>query len=106
MGHAVKPIGEQRARLKGRSLASQNEKRRLKCVFGIVMMSQNPATNAPDQSAVPVYERCKSRFVAFFDKMIQQLSIAEPRSVSKRSPAKVLNNLGKLVSRHILHPLG
>jgi hypothetical protein len=74
-------------------LSCQDEERRLESVLGIVVIAENPATNAEDHWSMPSHESFKGRFVLSADKGVQQLSIRQARPIrQKHDPAILVEN--------------
>src|SRR5580704_8424847 len=53
VGYPVQPVADHFSRRDRRCLADEDEEGGLKCVLGIVMVTEDAATNAPDDRAVP-----------------------------------------------------
>jgi hypothetical protein len=67
-------------------------------------MRDNSAAHAPDHPAMPLHESGKRVFVLVLDELIQQLAVAHTGFIGKGGSAKILDNLGKPVNRHVHHP--
>ena len=75
MGHAVQPVGDPLSWHDGSGLADEDEKSSLKRIFGIVLVVQDPATNAHDHRTVPPREGFKSHLIVPLDEPAQQLTV-------------------------------
>src|SRR5579884_2016164 len=82
ISHAIEPVADHFSRRDRRRPANEDEEGSLKRIFGIVMVAEKTAADAPDHPAVPPYQSGGGSFVALFDEAIQQLSVAQPRTVS------------------------
>jgi hypothetical protein len=51
-----------------------------------------------------LHQSGKRVFVLVLDELIQQLAVAHAGFIGKGSSAKILDNLGKPVNRHVHHP--
>jgi hypothetical protein len=83
------------------SLADEDEKSRLKRILSVMHVVEHTAANGQYHWAVPAHQGLKSRFILMSDKEFQQTPIRQPLGVLLgHDAAKVLNNPGKLTSRH------
>ena len=98
------PIGDHLARSNRHRFAGQNQESGLKRILGVLVMRDNSAAHAPDHRAMSLHESGKRVFVLVVDEKIQQLAVAHAGFIGKGSSAKILDNLGKPVNRHVHHP--
>jgi hypothetical protein len=61
-----RPIGEH-----GRRLADEEEKRGLEGIFGIVIIGQDTAADAPHHGGVTLHQGCKRHLVPAIDVVVQ-----------------------------------
>ena len=83
-------------------LPGQDEEGRLKRIFGVVVIGENTATDAPHHRPMPLNNGRKCRLVTTADVVLQQLPIGQSCPIpQKHRPAKVLDDLAHLVGRHL-----
>ena len=100
-GDAVKPTGEGHCLANGGRVARQNEKRRLKCVFGIRVLPKNASANPQHQSAMPTHQHGERRLIPLFDEAPDQVGICPVRSaLGQKHALKVAENGIRLAARH------
>src|SRR5687767_15592531 len=80
-----------------RSPTHQHQERRLECVFGGVLVAENPAAHAPHHRRVAAHEGVEGRRVAVADEALQKLPVG--RSEEHTSE---LQSLAYLVCRLLL----
>jgi hypothetical protein len=71
----------------------QNEKRRLKRILGILMMTEDAPAHAPNQRCMPRHHRRKSILIVVVHEGMQQLTVAVLGSLSDDAEsAQVVEN--------------
>src|SRR5262249_47945228 len=96
------PVGEQLRRGDRRRPADEDEEGGLKRIFGVVVVVENPATDAPHHRSMPLDKGRKRRLITTADEVLQQLPIGEPCPIpQKHRPAKVVDTRALLPGRHI-----
>ena len=77
VSHAEKPVGQVQSVTDRRCLAHQDQKSRLKGVFDIPRIAQNPAANAQYHGSMQIDQRLKGGFISARQIALQQLAIPE-----------------------------
>src|SRR5262249_54686399 len=97
MGDAVQPVRHHRWWHNGCGLASEDEKRGLEGVLGILMVGQDAAADTPDHRAMPPHKGREGGFVALVDEAAEEFPIGRSGLVLLQHNArKMLNG----TSRH------
>jgi hypothetical protein len=100
-GHAVKPIADFLAWLDALGIAGQNEKRRLKGIFGIVMVGQDPPADAPNHWPMTLHQRPHGRLFASAYVTFEKLSVANSRrSAAQHRFAQQMDDLFQRMGGH------
>jgi hypothetical protein len=69
-------------------------------------MADDPATDAPDNPAVTMYQRCERSVVPVLDETVEKLSIGQCRfTLLDDYPTKIPNRSAQLADCHVHHPL-
>src|SRR5262245_21742492 len=77
IGDAVEPAADRLTLANRRGFAREDEKDRLKCVFGVMLPRQNSPTHAPDQAAMALDEPSKGALVAGRDEAPKKILVAD-----------------------------
>ena len=75
--HPVEPVADLLPRHDRSRPPSEDQKRRLEGVFGVVVIPEDAAADAPDERPVSLDNRLESRGVALSDEPIEQLPVRE-----------------------------
>ena len=78
LGHAVEPAGQAVALADRRSLADQEQERRLQDILGKMGIADVPTAQAEQHRPMPIDDRPKGELVAAIDEAIQQETVAKP----------------------------
>jgi hypothetical protein len=97
MSDAVQPVRHHSSWHDGCGLASEDEKRGLEGVLGILMVGQDAAAYTPDHRAMPPHKGREAGVVALFDEA------AEEFPIGRSGPVLLQDNSTKMldgISRH------
>src|SRR4051794_38051936 len=100
MSYAVQPVCHHLSRRNGRRLADKDKEGGLEGVLGVLMVEQS-AADAPDHRPMPLDESNEGSFISMLDEATKELPIGQSCSILQSSPAKVLDELAYLGSRHL-----
>jgi hypothetical protein len=94
MSDPVQPVCHHRFWHDGCGLASEDEKRGLEGVLGILMVGQDAAAYTPDHRAMPAHKGLEGSFVALFDEATDELPIGRSGLVLLQdSSTKILDGV-------------
>jgi hypothetical protein len=81
MSDAVQPVRHHSSWHHGCGLASEDEKRGLEGVLGILMVGQDAAADTPDHRAMPPHKGLEGGFVPLFDEAAEEFPIGRSDQV-------------------------
>jgi hypothetical protein len=93
ISHTVQPVAEPVPRLNRNGLADKDQEGCLKGTFGIMVVVQNAATDAPNHGTVAAQQGREGCFAAPVEERLQELSIRESCPIlQQRNSEKFVEN--------------
>jgi hypothetical protein len=94
MSDAVQPVRHHSFWHDGCGLASEDEKRGLEGVLGILMIGQDAAAYTPDHRPMPPYKGLEGGFVPLFDEAAEEFPVGRSgRVLLKHNSTKMLDGV-------------
>src|SRR5260370_10746355 len=72
-----------------------------KCLLGVMVIAEYPATDTPPHRSMPQHQGGERRLVTTAEVVLHQLPIGAPCPVAPHRPAKVLDNPVQLFGGHV-----